>query len=134
MPKPTSVLPDTQVTPTPSLERRTRRKFSTDYKLRIINEADSCKHGEVGTLLRREKLYSNQLATWRREFAEHGIKGIDKSTPGPSPSKTAEQRQIAQLEKRTHDLMRKLEIANDCLELQKKVLVMFDHLRNGSKV
>ena len=64
MPKPVSKRLDTQVTPDPSLEKRTRRKFTVDYKLRIITEANACKHGELGALLRREKLYSNQLAAY----------------------------------------------------------------------
>ena len=41
MPKPPSDLPDHQVTPNPKLEKRTRRRFSTEYKLRILAEADA---------------------------------------------------------------------------------------------
>ncbi|VAX12126.1 hypothetical protein MNBD_GAMMA24-2835 [hydrothermal vent metagenome] len=132
MPKPASELPENQVTPEPALEKRTRRQFTPDYKLRIITEADACKHGELGSMLRREKLYSNQLSAWRREYAEHGIDGLSKSIPGPAASKTPEQRQNAQLRKENDTLKRKLEIANDCLDLQKKALSMLDHLRNGS--
>jgi len=130
MPKSAS---STQVKPNPSLERRSRRTFSVDYKLRIINEANACKHGELGKLLRREKLYSNQLADWRREFSIHGVKGLSKSKPGPAPSKTPEQRQIEQLKKEKSTLIRQLEIANDCLDLQKKALAMIDHLQDGNK-
>jgi transposase len=99
MPKSVSKRPKTQVTPEPGLEKRTRRRFSVDYKLRILAEANACKHGELGALLGREKLYSNQLADWRREFDERGVAGLSKSAPGPSPSKTPEQRRIEQLEK-----------------------------------
>ncbi|MDA0737842.1 MAG: hypothetical protein O2999_03635 [Nitrospirae bacterium] len=53
---------DTQVTPNPVLEKRTRRTFHAEYKLRLLAEAEACKHGELGALLRREKLYSHQLA------------------------------------------------------------------------
>ena len=134
MPKSTSALPDTQVKPDPSLEKRGRRKFTADYKLRIITEADACKHGEIGALLRREKLYGNQLADWRRGYAEHGFDGLGKSVPGPAAAKTPDQRQIAQLSKENKGLIRQLEIANDCLELQKKALSMLDHLRNGRNV
>ncbi|MEX0964054.1 MAG: hypothetical protein WDZ52_08460 [Pseudohongiellaceae bacterium] len=67
MPKPQSTLPVTQVTPNPALEKRTRRQFTAEYKLRILAQADACKHGELGTLLRQEKLYSNQLSACRRE-------------------------------------------------------------------
>jgi transposase len=131
MPKSLSERPDTQVTPEPLLEKRSRRTFKPEYKLRIMAEADACKHGELGALLRREKLYSNQLSAWRREYAQGGIAGLTKSAPGPSPSKTPEQRRIEQLEKENNRLNRKLEIANDCLDLQKKALSMLDRLRSG---
>ena len=134
MPKPESIRLKTQITPDPALEKRTRRKFTVEYKLRIITEANACKHGELGALLRKEKLYSNQLADWRREFTENGVAGLSKSAPGPVASKTPEQRRIEQLEKENTRLSRQLEIANDCLDLQKKALSMLDHLNNGKEV
>ena len=133
MPKPLSDSSNTQIIPNPVLEKRTRRQFSTDYKLRIIAEADACKYGELGGILRREKLYSNQLADWRREYTQHGVKGLSKSLPGPAPTKTPDQKRIAQLEKDIARLNRKLDLANDCLDLQKKALTIFDHLKNGNE-
>ncbi len=132
MPKSTLNQPSTQVTPEPSLEKRTRRTFSAEVKLRIMKEADACKHGELGALLRREKIYHNQLSEWRREFAENGVVGLDKSAPGPKAAKTPEQRRIEQLEKENGQLNRKLDMANDCLELQKKALSMLDRVNNGN--
>ena len=132
MPKTASVRPTTQVTPDPSLEKRTRRTFSVEYKLRLLAETEGCKHGELGALLRREKIYHNQLADWRRDFAEKGVAGLRKSAPGPAASRTPEQRRIEQLEKETSRLTRKLKMAHDCLDLQKKALSMLDHLSNGS--
>ena len=120
MPKPPSDSNTTQVIPNSVLEKRTRRQFSADYKLRIIAEADACKHGELGAILRREKLYSNQLADWRREYAQLGVWGLSKSLASPAPSTTPDQKRIAQLETDNARLSRKLDIANDCLDLQKK--------------
>jgi len=90
VPKEPTNKPELEVKPDPKLEKRTRRDFSAEYKLRIIKEADVCKHGELGPLLQREKLYSNQLTDWRREFSEHGVAGLQKSSPGPAPLKTPE--------------------------------------------
>ncbi len=131
MPKSLSEQPDTQVTPEPALEKRTRRQFKTEYKLRIIAQADACQHGELGALLRREKLYSSQVSQWRRELAENGVAGLSKSAPGPTASRTPQERRIEQLEKEITRLNRKVEIANDCLDLQKKALSMLDQLNNG---
>jgi len=120
MPKPSTEQPDSQVTPNPKLEKRTRRRFSTDYKLRIIAEADACQRGELGQLLRREKLYSSQLKQWRRELTEQGSQGVNKTEPGPAPAKTPEQRRIDQLEKENARSNNKLQVAEDCIDLQKK--------------
>jgi len=132
MPKSVSDLPNTEVKPNPSLEKRRRRTFTADYKLRIVTEAETCKHGELGAMLRRENLYSNQLADWRREYAENGFKGLSKSIPGPAASKTPEQKEIEKLKKENNKLTHELNVANDCLELQKKALSILDHFRNGN--
>ena len=43
-------------------EKASRRKFTADYKLRILKEAETCQHaGQRGALLRREGLYSSHL-------------------------------------------------------------------------
>jgi transposase len=44
-----------------------RRRFTAEYKLKIVREADGCsKPGELGALLRKEGLYSSHLLTGRR--------------------------------------------------------------------
>ena len=49
-----SRLPEPAVT-----EKATRRKFSAEYKLRILAEAEgSTERGQIGALLRREGLYA----------------------------------------------------------------------------
>lgn len=132
MPKPiTQPDADNQVKPDPALEKRTRRTFNADYKLRIVQEANACQHGELGALLRREKLYHNQILQWRREFNQGGVESLSKSAPGPKPKHTPEQRRIAELEKKIQRLEHQLQLKDDCLELQKKALSMLDHQQNG---
>ncbi|MFK4752996.1 transposase [Oceanobacter antarcticus] len=120
--------PATTANPSPALEKRVRRAFSTEYKLSIIQQAEACQHGELGELLRREKLYSNQLSQWRRERDEQGLDGLTKSAPGPAPKKTLEQKRIEQLEKENDRLRKQIEIQNGCLTLQKKALDLLDML------
>ena len=132
MPKPiVSSMPDTQVVPDLMLEKRTRRQFSTEYKLRIIAQADQCRRGELGALLRRENLYSNQLQAWRKQLAQGGEQALSKTAPGPQPKLTAEQRELEKLRRENARLRRRLEIANGCLSLQKKALQMLDQVNNG---
>jgi transposase len=132
MPKPIHSRLERQVTPDPMVEKRTRRRFTMEYKLRIIAEADQCRHGELGALLRRENLYSNQLQAWRRQRAEGGEEALSKSAPGPRPKLSVEQRELEKLRRENARLTRKLEIADGCLELPKKALQMRDQARHGS--
>ena len=132
MPKPIVIsMPDTEVVPDPMLEKRSRRQFSTEYKLRIIAQAEQCQHGELAALLRRENLYSNQLQAWRKQFAQGGEQGLSKTSPGPRAKLTAEQRELEKLRGENTRLTRRLEIANGCLSLQKKALQMLDQVNNG---
>ena len=51
-------------------ERPTRRTFTVDYKLRVLDEAEACAETrQIGALLRREGLYSSHLAHWRQQRA-----------------------------------------------------------------
>ena len=132
MPKPAiHTLSDTQVVPDPMLEKRTRRQFSTEYKLRIIAQADQCRHGELGALLRRENLYSNQLQAWRKQLSEGGEQSLSKTAPGPQPKRNAEQRELDKLRRDNARLMHQLEVANGCLALQKKALQLFEKMNTG---
>src|SRR6266849_10118677 len=56
-------VPDPELT---SLAKR--RTFTAEYKARILAEADACtRPGEVGELLRRERLYTSHLTYWRKQ-------------------------------------------------------------------
>ncbi len=57
------------VRPDPELvEQPRRRRFTAEYKLRIVQQADACtRPGEIGALLRREGLYTSHLSTWRKQ-------------------------------------------------------------------
>jgi transposase len=130
MPKPESII-DPKVTPKPEFEKSTRRRFTTEYKLSILQQANACQYGELAALLRREKLYSNQIAQWRREFAQDGIEGLSKSLPGPKPSKTPEQKRIEQLEKENARLLKELSVKDSCIALQKKALTLIESLEKS---
>jgi len=107
----------------------TRRRFTAEYKLGILNEADRClKHGELGLLLRREGLYSSHLAEWRRwrrrKYPQH-----------PESKKPATESQIkhenARLQRENVRLQLKLEHAEKLLSLQKKLADMMDALESS---
>ena len=48
--------PMTHILPNPKLEKWGRRSFTVEYKLSILQQADACQHGELGPLLRHDKV------------------------------------------------------------------------------
>jgi len=81
-----------------------RRRFSTAYKLRILEEAKGCsKHGQIGALLRREGLYASSLAQFRQQRAAGRLLQRDPQAVRVARRESAAQRQretrrLAQLE------------------------------------
>ncbi len=99
-------------------EKPKRRRFSAEYRLRIVREADACKApGEVGALLRREGLYSSLLSAWRRQRDAGALASLRSKKRGP---KTADPR-VKRLEREVAQLRRQLEQAETIIEIQKKV-------------
>jgi hypothetical protein len=86
----------------------------------MIQRADACEHGELGELLREERLYGTQIREWREIFEKDGFEGLSKTQPGPQVKKTAEQRKVEQLNKEVSRLKKELSIAHGCIELKKK--------------
>jgi transposase-like protein len=105
------------------LEKPQRRRFTLEYKRRIVREADRCrKPGEVGALLRREGLYSSHLSSWRaaRDRGELGGSGSRKRGPEPkAPDPSA--KRIAKLERENRQLRKRAERAEGLVEVQKKL-------------
>jgi transposase-like protein len=101
-------------------ERAKRRRFTAEYKLRILRKADACKgDGDVGALLRREGLYSSQLAAWRRQRDEIAKAGLKARKRGPK-AKAVDPR-VKQLERENVRLKRRLEEAETIIDFQKKL-------------
>jgi transposase-like protein len=74
--------------PDPELvERPKRRRFTADYKLAIVREADACtRPGEIGALLRREGLYSSHLVEWRRARDAGALEALQRPRGRKPPS------------------------------------------------
>lgn len=72
------------VSETEVMSAPTRRRFSAEYKIKILEAASRCtERGELGALLRREGLYSSHLASWRADREEHGNAGLKARKRGP---------------------------------------------------
>ncbi len=104
-------------------EQAKRRRFTAEYKLRILRQADACKgDGDIGALLRREGLYSSQLAEWRRRRDELAKAGLKASKRGPKGEVVDPQ--VKKLKRENARLQRRLDRVELMLDIQKKASEM----------
>ena len=97
-----------------------RRRFSVEYRLRIVKQADACrKPGELGALLRREGLYSSLLTNWRHQREQGALVSMRARKRGPMPRPIDPR--VRQLEAENARLQRKLQQADTIITVQKKV-------------
>lgn len=97
-----------------------RRRFSVEYRLRIVKQADACKKpGELGALLRREGLYRSLLTNWRRQREQGALVSLRARKRGPKPRPIDSR--VKQLEAENARLQRKLQQADTIITVQKKV-------------
>ena len=100
-----------------------RRRFTADYKLKVLREADDCKQpGEIGGLLRREGLYWSNLTNWRKQRERGELVGLSARKRGPQRrEKNPLAERVRELERDNLRLKRRAERAEGIVELQKKV-------------
>jgi transposase-like protein len=105
------------------MAKATRRRFTAEYKLGVLREADACTEpGEIGALLRREGLYTSHLCLWRKQRRARELMGLAPARRGPAPKATNPlAATVAALEKETRWLTARAERAEALVELQKKV-------------
>ena len=106
-----------------------RRRFTGEYKRRILIAADAAKAtGEIGSLLRREHLYSSLLATWRKERDAGILKGLSPSKRGPKSKQNPLEGEVQQLHRQNARLTEDLRKANIIIDVQKKLATLLESL------
>lgn len=110
--------------PNPEVQdKAVRRRFTAEYKLRILTLADACTEpGSLGALLRREGLYASNLNTWRHQ-RERGVlsaltpkkRGRKESVEGPLV------RENEKLRRENERITKRLRQAEVIIDVQKKV-------------
>ena len=100
-----------------------RRRFTAEYKGKVLREADQCKQpGEIGALLRREGLYWSNLTNWRKQRERGELAGLSANKRGPQRrEKNPLAERVRELERDNARLQRRAERAEGLVELQKKV-------------
>ncbi|MGI8729000.1 MAG: IS3 family transposase [Solirubrobacteraceae bacterium] len=108
--------------PDPELvERAKRRRFSADYKLAVVREADACSEpGAIGVLLRREGLYSSHLTQWRQARDAGALEALERPRGRRGPD--LRDARIERLERRVQRAEAELVKARRVIEVQGKRL------------
>ena len=100
-----------------------RRRFTAEYKRKVLQEAEGCtKSGEIAALLRREGLYSSHLSAWRQQRERGELSGLAPKKRGPKARVLDERdREIAQLKREVVKQTARAEKAELIAEIQKKL-------------
>ena len=119
-----SLVPEVEV-----LAKAARRRFSQEYKRRVLKEADACRRpGEIGSLLRREGLYSSHLSSWRAARGRGDLSGSGVRKRGPQAQlEHPDTKRVKALELENVRLRKRAERAEGLVELQKKVAALFEN-------
>jgi transposase-like protein len=113
-------------------ERAKRRRFTAEYKLKIVQEADRCSSGEVGALLRREGLYSSHLAVWRRQRDEGALSSLSKKR-GRKAKRSIEEIELERLRKENERLRERERQLELIVAAQKKVAALEQALEEANE-
>jgi transposase len=107
-------------------EKAVRRRFTAEYKLDILQQAEACRGEEgIGALLRREGLYSSHLTTWRRQREIGMLSALSPKRRGRKASaRNPLQPEVDRLRKETDRLQKRLKQAELIIEVQKKISQM----------
>ena len=86
------------------MSKRKRRKFSAEFKAKIVLAVLTGEKSQA-TICREHELSAQQLSNWKQQFLENAGQAFDK------PSSAGDSEQIAELERLVGRLTMQLEIA-----------------------
>jgi transposase-like protein len=119
---------DTEVVP-----KAKRRQFSVAYKKRILAEVDGCTAaGQIGSILRREGLYSSHLTSWRQQRERGELAGGSVSRRG-RPAQPETEQELSRLRQDNERLQQRLTQAEAIIDIQKKVSQLIGLTLNDSQ-
>lgn len=102
-----------------------RRRFTVEYKRKVVREADACKTpGAVGALLRREGLYSSHLTTWRAARERGALAGAPKTHGPVRRMADPRDKQLAEQAREISRWQKRAERAEALVALQKQVAAL----------
>ena len=101
--------------------KASRRRFTAEYKLRVLEELDRAESGQQGAILRREGLYTSHISEWRKARRRGSLTSLGRKRGRPTKRVDARDSQIGALERENARLSEELRQAHLILEVQGKV-------------
>lgn len=99
----------------------TQRTFTTEYKVRILQELDTARSsgewGAVAAIIRREGLQRSQIASWERQRDQ----ALAPQKRGRKKTRSAEADELARLRRENERLQARLAKAETIIDVQKKL-------------
>ena len=118
---------DPEVTPPTT---RKKRHLTAQYKARVLEEIDALPYGQTAAYLRREGLYSSQIAKWRKQREAGKLAGLEPQKTGPKVDENAQR--VAELERENEQLRSKLAQAEVIIAVQKKLARTLESIAHSS--
>ena len=103
------------------LAKPIRRRFTAEYKLRLLQEVDAfSESGQIGALWQREGLYSSNLTTWRRQRDNSTIEALSPKKRGRKALRQDPLIQENEQLRRQKERLARLQKAEASIDFQKK--------------
>lgn len=97
-----------------------RRRLSRTEQLRLLREYEALPQGEKGLFLRRLRLYSSQISTWRKIRDEKFLKDAPKRGRKAKMVNPLAQ-ELAEKERQNRKLQKRVDLLEKVMEVQKKI-------------
>jgi hypothetical protein len=117
--------------PDPEIPAKARRRqFSARYKAEVLAAYDKLARNERGAFLRREGLYTSNIAEWRHQRDRGALAELAK--PSGRPAAEPREREVVALRKENERLSKELDKAHKVIEIQGKLSALLEQLATDS--
>ena len=117
--------------PDPEIPAKARRRqFSARYKAETLAAYDKLPRDQRGAFLRREGLYTSNIAEWRHQRDRGALQELAK--PSGRPPADPRDREVVALRKENERLGRELDKARKVIEVQGKLSALLEQLATDS--
>jgi transposase-like protein len=110
--------------------RPRRRRFTAEFKQAIVAEYEAAPNGEKGAILRREGLYSSQIAEWSQASEAGALGGLE--TRSRQPKRSSAEVELAKLKRRHERTEAELARTRLALEIMGKASALLELLAEGA--